>query len=95
MTPSSFSPQRKLGLSIKEMAAEYRPQTRLMTEGSTALSDAELLSIIIRTGSRMENALNLCHRMQDKTLLERLYWKLQQRKYGTMGKGICWIQKLD
>jgi DNA repair protein RadC len=63
MTPSPFSPQRKLGISIKEMPAEYRPQTRLISDGSTALSYAELLSIIIRTGSQIENVINLCQRI--------------------------------
>jgi len=72
MTPSPFSPQRKLGLSIKEMPAEYRPQARLVSVGSTALSDAELLSIIIRTGSRMENAVNLCNRMLSQFDLKQL-----------------------
>lgn len=38
-------------------------KARLVSVGSTTLSDAELLSIIIRTGSKMENAVNLCHRM--------------------------------
>ena len=72
MTPSPFFPQRKLGISIKEMPAEYRPQARLVSDGSTALSDAELLSIIIRTGSQMENAINLCQRILSQFDLKTL-----------------------
>ena len=72
MTPSPFSPPHKLGLSLKEMPAEYRPQARLVNVGSSALSDAELLSIIIRTGSQMENAINLCQRILSQFDLKTL-----------------------
>jgi DNA repair protein RadC len=72
MIPSPFSPLRKLGISIKEMPADYRPQARLVSVGSMALSDAELLSIIIRTGSKMENAIYLCHRMLSQFDLKQL-----------------------
>jgi DNA repair protein RadC len=37
-----------------------------------ALSDAELLSLIIRTGSKMENAINLCHRMLSQYDMKQL-----------------------
>jgi len=66
------SEKRKLCIMIRDMPAEYRPQARLISEGTTALSDAELLSLIIRTGSKMENAINLCHRMLSQFDLKQL-----------------------
>ena len=66
------SEKKKLGITIRDMPAEYRPQVRLISEGTTALTDAELLSLIIKTGSRMENAINLCHRMLSQFDLRQL-----------------------
>lgn len=71
MTPLPCE-KRKLSITIRDMPAEYRPQTRLISEGTMALSDAELLSLIIRTGSKMENAINLCHRMLSQFDLKQL-----------------------
>jgi DNA repair protein RadC len=71
MTPLPCE-KRKPGMTIRDMPAEYRPQARLINEGTMALSDAELLSLIIRTGSKMENAINLCHRMLSQFDLKQL-----------------------
>lgn len=71
MSPLPFD-KRKPGMTIRDMPAEYRPQARLISEGTMALSDAELLSLIIRTGSKMENAINLCHRMLSQFDLKQL-----------------------
>lgn len=71
MTPLPCE-KRKPGMTIRDMPAEYRPQARLISEGTMALSDAELLSLIIRTGSKMENAINLCHRMLSQFDLKQL-----------------------
>jgi len=62
----------KLGITIRDMPAEYRPQARLISEGTKVLSDAELLSLIIKTGSKMENAINLCQRMLSQFDLKQL-----------------------
>ncbi len=66
------SEKRKPGITIRDMPEEYRPQARLISEGTIALSDAELLSLIIKTGSKMENAINLCHRMLSQFDLKQL-----------------------
>lgn len=71
MTPLPCE-KRKLCITIRDMPAEYRPQARLISEGTIALSDAELLSLIIRTGSKKENAINLCHRMLSQFDLKQL-----------------------
>jgi DNA repair protein RadC len=46
-------------LSIKKWAAEDRPREKLLLHGSSVLSDAELLAIIIGSGTRELSALEL------------------------------------
>lgn len=45
--------------NIKEWPTEERPRERLLKEGSERLSDAQLLAILLRTGSDHENVLQL------------------------------------
>lgn len=47
--------QRKM----KELTAQERPYEKCLEKGATALSDAELLAVILRTGSKGQNALEL------------------------------------
>jgi DNA repair protein RadC len=44
---------------MKDMPADQRPRERLIREGSRALSDPELLAIILRTGSAQKTAVEL------------------------------------
>jgi len=48
---------------IRDMAAGERPRERFMLVGSTAVSTAELLAIILRTGVGGENVLRLAERL--------------------------------
>jgi DNA repair protein radc len=50
-------------LSIKEWSTEDRPREKLLTKGITSLSDAELIAIIIGSGSRDESAVELSRRI--------------------------------
>lgn len=50
-------------LPINLWAAEDQPRTKMITKGSEVLSDAELLSILIGSGTRNENAVELCRRL--------------------------------
>lgn len=45
--------------TIKEMPAEERPREKLVKYGAEALSDAELLALIIRVGNRNRTAVEL------------------------------------
>lgn len=45
--------------SIKNWAEDERPREKLALKGASALSDAELLAILIATGSREKSALDL------------------------------------
>jgi DNA repair protein RadC len=64
--PTSFN------MTIKDLPAQYRPQNRVLVEGTMALSTAELLSLIIRSGSKAENAINLSHRILSQFDLRQL-----------------------
>lgn len=48
---------------IKAWAEEDRPREKLMLKGKAALSDAELLAIILGSGNREETAVDLARRM--------------------------------
>ena len=50
-------------LSIRQWAEDDRPREKLMSRGPTALSDAELIAILIRSGSSRESALDLAKRI--------------------------------
>ncbi len=50
-------------LSIKEWSLEDRPREKLLNKGISTLSDAELIAIIIRMGSKDESAVELGKRI--------------------------------
>ena len=50
-------------LSIKDWAEDDKPREKLMLKGKVALSDAELLAILVGSGSRNETAVGLCQRI--------------------------------
>ncbi|MFK7966541.1 MAG: DNA repair protein RadC [Burkholderiaceae bacterium] len=46
---------------ISDWPATQRPRERLLNEGASALSDAELLAVCLRTGTAGKSALDLAH----------------------------------
>ena len=56
------SPQAEK-LTIREWAQDDRPREKLMAQGALALSDAELVAILIRSGSSRESACDLAKRI--------------------------------
>lgn len=50
-------------LTIRDLPAEERPRERLARYGVAALSTAELLAILLRTGGRGENVLQMAQRL--------------------------------
>ena len=48
---------------IKQQAEEDRPREKLMTKGVGALTNAELLAILIGSGTRKENVLEVANRL--------------------------------
>ena len=49
--------------SIKNWAEDDKPREKLMLKGKNALSDAELVAILIGSGSRNESAVSLSKRI--------------------------------
>ena len=60
-SPKPESPRRSL--RIDEIDPENRPRERLKRCGPGALSNAELAAVILRTGTRQENILQICQRL--------------------------------
>jgi DNA repair protein RadC len=50
-------------LRIKDLAIEDRPREKLLLKGVTSLSDAELLAILIRSGTQKETAVQISQRI--------------------------------
>ncbi len=50
-------------LTITDWAEDDRPREKLMKKGASALSDAELLAILIGSGNTKETAVELCRRI--------------------------------
>ena len=50
-------------LSIKQWAEEDRPREKLLAKGVSALSEAELLAILIGSGTTKESAVDLCKKI--------------------------------
>ncbi len=50
-------------ITIREMPSGERPRERLQNYGASALSNTELLAILLRTGIKGENVLNLSARL--------------------------------
>lgn len=53
-------------MTIGEMTLEERPREKMMQNGASSLSDAELLAIIIRTGTSKLNAIELSQAIINK-----------------------------
>ncbi len=51
---------------IRDLPREERPRERLRNYGPSSLSTAELLAIILRTGTQSENVLNLSTRLMSR-----------------------------
>ncbi len=55
-----------MGYTIKDLPNDLRPRERLLKHGAEALSISELLAIILRTGTKSHNVLDLSHLLLSK-----------------------------
>lgn len=55
------------GLLIRDLPEEERPREKLLALGAEALSNAELLAILLRTGSARESAVQLAVRLLSRS----------------------------
>jgi len=58
--------QQNRPLTIKEWALDDRPREKMMSKGVSALSDVELMAILIGTGTKNETAVGLSQRVLTK-----------------------------
>ncbi|CAG0953172.1 hypothetical protein METP3_00336 [Methanosarcinales archaeon] len=59
-------------IRIHDLPKDERPRERLIKNGASALSDSELLAIILRTGSKQENVINLSQRILKEYNIKQL-----------------------
>ena len=81
--------ENKPKLNISEWAEEDRPREKMMLKGSGALSDAELLAILIGSGNTEESAVELMRRIMqtcNNNLNELAKWDVN-RFAGFKGMG--------
>lgn len=56
-------PEKPTSFSIKNWSQDDQPREKLRDKGKAVLSDAELVAILIGSGSREESAVDLCKRI--------------------------------
>lgn len=79
----AVKPARRRPSLLRELPPDERPRERLLQNGSSALSDAELLAVLLRTGRRGQSVLDLA-----RDLLES-----SQGLNGLLGTGPLLLKK--
>jgi len=59
-------------MRIKDISKENRTRERFLKNGAMALSDAELLAIILQKGSKKENVVDMSNRIISKNGIDKL-----------------------
>src|SRR3989344_3945421 len=59
-------------MRIKDISLENRPRERLEKQGPQVLSDAELLAVILKTGNKDENVIDMSNRLISKYGVDKL-----------------------
>ena len=60
-------------MKIKDLPSQNRPRERFLKQGASALSDSELLAIILRTGTKDANIIDVSNNLLNKYKLEHLF----------------------
>ena len=69
-------------LTIKQLEPDYRPDEKFLKYGPAALTSAELLAIILRTGSDKEHSVDLARRIlyseisREENILNIFNWEI-------------------
>ena len=50
-------------MRIKDLCVDERPREKMLSKGAEAMSNAELLAILIGSGTRKENVLEVANRL--------------------------------
>ena len=65
MNTETFSADDFLNRSVKDMRPDEQPREKLMKYGADSLSDAELLAILLRTGTKKLNVIETSRALLD------------------------------
>ena len=60
-------------MKLKDLPKSSRPRERFLEKGAEALSDAELFAILLRTGSKGENVIDMSNRLIAEYGLDKLF----------------------
>jgi len=60
-------------MKIKDLPSQNRPRERFLKYGAEALSDAELFAILLRTGTKSENIIEVSNRLIAEYGLDKLF----------------------
>ena len=75
-------------MSIPSWPVEERPREKLLKRGPDALSDAEILSIFLRTGRKGASALDLARELLDRFKGLRALLECDQKNFARPG---AWV----
>jgi DNA repair protein RadC len=83
-------------MAIRDWPANERPREKLLDKGVCALSDAELLAILLRTGTRGQSAVDLARQvLRNFTSLRRLITADRQTFCAQLGLGAARYAELQ
>lgn len=83
-------------MSIRDWPTDERPREKLLEKGAAALSDAELLAILLRTGTRGFSALDVARRvLKNFDSLRKLIAADRQRFCAERGLGLVRFAELQ
>ena len=60
-------------MRIKDISKENRPRERFLKHGPEALSESELFAILLRTGSKGENVIEMSNRLINEYGMDKLF----------------------
>lgn len=60
-------------MKIKDLPKEERPREKFLKYGPENLSDAELFALLLRTGNKQENVIEMSHRLINEYGIENLF----------------------
>lgn len=75
---NTFAKKKRQKLRIKDMPLILRPREKLFAQGAKNLSEAELLAILLGTGSAKQNALVLGDKLLQQFPLQKLDGQLKE-----------------
>ncbi len=81
-------------MNLTSFAPENLPRERLQAQGAGALSNAELVALILKSGTKQDNILDLCQKLLAKYSLEQLAQASLQQLQQEHGIGVAKASQL-